>query len=182
MAQCRIPDRAEWSQWVLLSCPQQADYRGMAWPRFLFSLRRCTYNSRIDRYEAYYRSRFESRSAIGSQSAMFVMTDPSSYGEVQSWLRNSAERVVVRSVRCASNDSSVRLPWRAWPITGTIPIGIGIVEVRKIKALFDPPDLFPAVTVLCKKPSGDPPIFHFERRCDQIHLLGFAPIFQPEIY
>ena len=54
------------------------------------------------------------REKLSRNLKVFVMADPSSYGAVQSCLRNRAERVVVRSVRCASNDSSVRLLWRAW--------------------------------------------------------------------
>jgi hypothetical protein len=68
------------------------------------------------------------------------------------------------------------------PVTRAIPIGIDVVEVQKIKVLFDSPDLFPAVTVLGKQPPRDASVFLFELCCDQIDMLGFTPIFQPEIY
>ena len=68
------------------------------------------------------------------------------------------------------------------PITGAIPIGVNVIEVRKIKVLFDPPDFFQPVTILGKKPSRDPSAFLFELRCDQFDILGFAPTFEPKLY
>jgi hypothetical protein len=64
-------------------------------------------------------------------------------------------------------------------ITRAIAIGIDVVEVRKIKALLDLLDLFPAVTVLGKKSPCDPAVFFFKLCCDQIDMLSLAPIFEP---